>query len=137
MRSIRNLLQKHAELLRYLAIGGVTTLIDIACFAMLYEWLGMPIEPAKVITWIVAVSFAFAGNKWIVFQTETPKDRAMFREALGFFAARLLSLGFALLFNHIAVRSWGWNGSFANGVSMIFVTMINYVLGKWIIFRKQ
>ena len=137
MRPVRALLQKNAELLRYLAIGGITTLIDIVCFALLAEIIGMPIEPAKVITWIVAVSFAFAGNKWIVFHTEEKTGRALLEEALGFYAARLLSLGFALLFNHIAVRSWLWNGSVANAVSTVFVIVVNYVLGKWIIFRKQ
>lgn len=128
--------RKHGEILRYLVIGGLTTLIDIASFAALTQWLSIQIEPAKVVAWILAVSFAFAGNKWIVFQTKTKNDRALFGEAIRFFVMRLGSLGFALLFNHIAVRLWLWNAQLANLVSNGFVIVINYVLGKLFVFRQ-
>jgi len=137
MRTIRGLVQKYGEVIRYLAVGGMTTLLDSVCFAALAEWAGVGIEAAKVITWMIAVSFAFAGNKWVVFRTKTKNGRALLGEAMGFYASRLFSLGFALLFNHVAVRIWLWNGSVANVVSNVFVIVINYLLGKLVVFRKQ
>lgn len=134
---LRNLYQKYGELLRYLVIGGLTTLIDVVCFAILTDVVHMQIEPAKVIVWFIAVSFAFICNKWIVFRTKTKNSREFALEAVRFFAMRLGSLGFALLFNHIAVRIWGFNSNVANLISTVFVIIINYVLGKLIVFRQQ
>lgn len=134
---LRMLYQKYGELLRYLVIGGFTTLIDIVCFAILTDVLHMQIEPAKVIVWFIAVSFAFVCNKWIVFRTKTQNGREFIFEAIRFFAMRLGSLGFALLFNHIAVRIWGLHSNVANLISTIFVIAINYCLGKLVVFRQK
>ncbi|MDR0897470.1 MAG: GtrA family protein [Oscillospiraceae bacterium] len=130
------LYHKHGESLRYLIIGGLTTLIDLVCFALL-TGLGMGELLAKTIVWVVAVSFAFVGNKWIVFRSHTQGARAFGGEMLRFFAMRLATLVFSWAFLYATITLAGLNANLANLLCNLAVIVLNYILGKFVVFKKQ
>lgn len=133
---LKALYAKYGDILRYLIIGGVTTLIDLAAFALL-ETTGMNYLVAKSIAWVLAVAFAFWGNKQIVFRTETRDARGVAKEAGSFLAMRLITLGISLGFMYIAVDLLGWNENLSNLICNIVVIILNYILSKLIVFRKK
>jgi putative flippase GtrA len=130
---IVTLYRRHGETIRYLIIGGMTTLIDLACFALLMA-LGVGELPAKTITWVVAVSFAFFGNKFVVFRT---RDRALAGEALRFAAMRLLTLAFSWGFLYLTITLAGMNANLSNLLCNLAVIVLNYLLGKFVVFKKH
>lgn len=134
---LKTLYEKHGDILRYLIIGGLTTAIDYGAYALLTEALGVHIQVAGVIAWILAVSFAFVGNKWIVFQTRAEGSRALLREVAAFTASRLVTLGFQALFLYVAVDVLSWNNLISKAVCNVLVVVLNYVLGRLVVFRRK
>lgn len=132
---LRDLYQKHGDILRYLIVGGVTTLIDLVSFALFSDWLHLGYQPAKALAWVLAVIFAFAGNKWIVFKTEGRDSRTVFREAAGFFAMRLLTLLISMGILYVAIDLLGFSKNLSNLLCNIIVIILNYVLSKLVVFR--
>ena len=57
-----------SEAVRYLFFGACTTLVNILCFSLLIH-CGLHYQPANVLSWIAAVSFAFVTNKYLVFHS--------------------------------------------------------------------
>lgn len=134
---IKALYAKYGDILRYLIIGGITTLIDVGMFALLGGALGLHYVPAKLICWVLAVAFAFVGNKWIVFRSETRDRRDLFREAGSFLLMRLISLAFNYGFLYLTIDVFGWGENLSNLLGNGFVIIVNYVLSKLVVFRKR
>jgi putative flippase GtrA len=55
----------------FAAIGVVNTLIDLGVFLTAYNILGLPLIPANVLAWLVAVSGSYAMNSSITFAVES------------------------------------------------------------------
>jgi putative flippase GtrA len=49
----------------------VNTLIDVNVFAIAYALVGIPLIPANVLAWLVAVSFSYAANAMTTFGPES------------------------------------------------------------------
>lgn len=136
-KKLRGLYQKHGDILRYLIIGGITTLIDIAVYSLLTNVFSMAYTPTKVIAWILAVAFAFWGNKWVVFRTKTKNRRQLLRETVSFIAMRLLTLLFSLIFLRVTIDTWGWNSDLSNILCNVVVIVLNYILSKIFVFTEN
>lgn len=134
---LRTLYEKHGDILRYLVIGGLTTLIDMGLFALLVSGFGVYYQTANVIVWVLAVSFAFVGNKWVVFRTKTKSPSALWKEAASFFAMRLVTLLFSAAFLYGAVDLLVWNENLAKLLCNIAVVILNYILSKLVVFRAR
>ena len=137
MQKIKDLYAKHGDILRYLIIGGLTTLIDIVLFALLNGTLGLHYQLAKVICWVVAVAFAFVGNKWVVFRTKTTEKKELLREIGSFVSMRLVTLLFNVVFLYLTIGLFGWDENLSNILANVFVIILNYVLSKLVVFKKK
>ena len=51
-------------------VGIVNTLIDLGIFIFAYNVLGLPLVPANVLAWLVAVSGSYVMNSFITFAAE-------------------------------------------------------------------
>ena len=164
MKKIKQLYIKYKEIILYIIFGGLTTVVSIVTYALAQLPFGsiihdqsvalriggyeirtmyLAIFAAKVISWILAVTFAFVTNKIWVFESKSWKFSVAFREFWLFVVARLVTgpiewLGVPLLV------SWGLNqtlfhveGFYANIICMVLVVILNYVFSKLIIFRKK
>lgn len=129
---------EHREVLAYLFFGGLTTLVNIASywvFARLYPFSGT--APATLTAWLLSVLFAYATNRRWVFQSRASEAGPILREILSFFGARafsgLLDLGVMFLFVD-CLRFWDMPVKI---LSNVLVVVINYLLSKFWIFRKN
>ena len=136
-QKLMDLYAKYGDILRYLVIGVLTTVIDIAFFALFNGVLGLHYQIAKVIAWVVAVAFAFWGNKKVVFRTKTENNTALLREAGSFLAMRLVTLAFSVVFLYGAVEIVGWDENISNIICNIVVIILNYILSKLVVFKKK
>ena len=90
---------------------------------------------AQLAAWFVSVLFAFVTSKFRVF--ENGHSGHAFHEFLGFFGARTLSGvvengGFWIFADRL-----GYNNYLVKLVLAVFVVISNYVLSKFLIFRKK
>jgi len=56
------------------AIGVVNTLIDYSMFLLGYYVLGLPLVPANILSWLVAVSGSYVMNSFITFAAESGRQ---------------------------------------------------------------
>ncbi len=135
MEILRELFKKYQEQISYLFFGGMTTLVNFFTYAILTgvnEDFNKTL--ANVLAWFAAVLFAFFTNKFFVFRNKSGEH--ILREFLAFFSARALSGlveigGFALF-----VEVLGWNDWIVKIAIAVFVVIANYVLSKFLIFKK-
>jgi len=131
---IGQLLIKYREVITYLLIGGLTTVVYFAVYAV-FKSTGTHYGANTCISWIISVMFAFFANKYIVFRSM--KAVYIMREMLEFFGARLTTLGIDLgvtFFMIDIVASGEWP---AKIVSQCAVIILNYVFSKVFVFRKR
>ncbi|MCL2633780.1 MAG: GtrA family protein [Oscillospiraceae bacterium] len=130
------MLKEKREIILYIFFGGLTTLVSIGT-QYLADYLGANTALATTISWICAVTFAFFVNKIFVFQNKSEKASGWFKQALGFYAARLttyvLEMGFMLLTVEVLL----WNMHLMKIIAQVFVLVGNYLLSKFWVFRKK
>ena len=84
--------------------------------------------------WIVAVTFAYFTNRIFVFQS---KDQRMFREALKFYEARVVTLLVDRGLMAILVSVLGFNDRIIKLIVQVIVIVGNYVLSKFWVFKRN
>ena len=138
--------RRYREQLAYLFFGGVTTLVNIGCYALLHTVLGMGSDAANAIAWAVSVAVAYVTNRIWVFQSRT-RGRAMLREFGAFVGGRVLTGLMDQGIMHLAVEVLGprlipvsfrplWDLG-VKVASNVLVIVLNYVFSRWFIFRKN
>lgn len=137
LKALWKRLTTDTELIRYLVIGVLTTLIDYGVFALLTlgaaestgEW-----QMPQVISWFAAVVFAYFGNKFFVFSSKAESRDALIREAASFFLMRLVSLGLSWVLMFLLVDLLHVHMMIAKIIANVVVVLSNYVFSKLVIF---
>lgn len=132
-----NPLKKHKEFLLYAFFGILTTLVNIVSYYLLYNMLFIKNVPAVIISWALSVAFAFFTNKLFVFESRSFKLSIVLRESATFFSARLFTGILDVIIMYIAVDLLLLDSLFWKIVSNVIVVILNYILSKIWIFKKQ
>ena len=137
MEKLKQLVLKYKEPILYLFFGGLTTLVSIVSYALCERWLGMDPLVANVISWILAVSFAYVTNRTWVFNSRTKGFRPILREILSFFGGRLATLGLEELILWIGIKRMGMDSLLVKLITQVVVILSNYVISKVFVFRQK
>ncbi|MCI8401770.1 MAG: GtrA family protein [Lachnospiraceae bacterium] len=122
------------ETVSYLIAGILTTIISIAVFAVCHRKLKWGTILSNIVSWILAVAFAFVVNKIFVFRSPSWEIAVLMKELAGFVSARLLTLGFDIVFVYITVDRLHWNDLISKTASNVVVMILNYIASKLFIF---
>ncbi|MDO5002235.1 MAG: GtrA family protein [Eubacteriales bacterium] len=141
MGKIKSLCVKYRELIVYVIVGGLTTLVSWAAkFAWNFIFYGGTAYPTELqavilstVEWVAGVAFAYPTNRRFVFQS---KDPEIFKECLKFVLSRvstyLLSVGLNVLLTWLGVNVY-----VTTIVAAVAVVIANYVISKLLVFRKK
>src|SRR5262245_34339800 len=58
----------------FAAVGVVNSVIDFGVFWIAVQYLGLPIIPANILSWLVAVSNSYVMNSFITFARESNRE---------------------------------------------------------------
>jgi len=58
----------------FAAVGAVNTMVDFAVFATALKVLGLPLIPANIMSWSVAVSSSYVMNSYTTFAAESGRQ---------------------------------------------------------------
>lgn len=122
------------EIVLYVFFGGLTTLINIVAYWMLYYSLVIPNTASTIISWIVSVVFAYVTNKLWVFEKG---NKSTLKEAIEFFLSRLSTGVFDLLVMYVFVELLSFEGGIIKIISNVVVIVLNYLLSKLFVFKKS
>lgn len=144
-------LEKYKEIILYLIVGGLTTVVDWVVFTLFDLFIPKIDNPGKVlefihritpniaaytIAWFAAVVFAFFANKFLVFEAGKANAGKQF---FAFTGSRLGTLIFSIAFDFVFTSSLiglEWNKYLVKAVGSIVVIIVNYIFGK-LIFKKK
>ena len=94
----------------------------------------MELQAANLISWVAAVAFAYVTNRIFVFGS---KNRHILQEIGRFVAARVGSLVMDMGIMFVGVTLLGANDTIVKLIVQVVVTVANYVLSKWIVFKDE
>lgn len=130
------------ETISYLFFGILTTIVSIASYETVKRLLSrkeeatpLIINIATVSSWVIAVMFAFVTNKLFVFQSVSMEPEVVLKEAAAFVGARLLSLGFEIVWMNLTTVVLKWNDSLCKIAAQFVITVLNYIFSKLFIFK--
>ena len=136
MKRIKDLYIKHKEVINYLFFGGCTFLVSIISFYLLNKVLSINTHISNVISWILAVTFAYITNKLFVFESKTKQAKDVIREVISFFSARLLTLALEELIIFVGCDLLKVDAMIVKIIGQVVVIASNYFLSKLFIFKK-
>ncbi len=136
MSKIKELYFKYKEVINYLFFGGCTFLVSIISFYLFNKVINFNEHVANVISWILAVSFAYVTNKKYVFESKTSEKKDLLKEIGSFVSARLLTLVMEELILLLGVNILHFDSMLVKIVAQVVVIVSNYFLSKLFIFKK-
>ena len=139
MERIKELYKKYEEIINYLIVGVLTTIVSLVTYFICTETFLDPtkkieLQIANIISWIFAVTFAYFTNRKYVFKS---KNANMLKEASSFVGSRIISLLMDMFTMFIIVSVLHLNDKIGKLVSQVIVTIANYILSKLFVFKKK
>ncbi len=147
MALVRELVDKvfygaHGEAMRYLFFGGLNVVVTWLSYAILVL-LGVEINVSNIASWVLGVLFAFVMNKLYVFEARSMETKTVGMELASFFGGRVLTgviawVGFPLLYSLGMNQSlFGVDGFPAKILTSFIEIVLNYVISKYLVFKKK
>jgi putative flippase GtrA len=130
--------------LRFLVVGGISTLIEVGVFNLLYLVFGWDVAWAKVTASLVALINAYFGNREWTFRDRGRHGRLP--EAVLFFVvnalctalgAGLVVLGIWLAENSLQIAPGPVLVNVINLASIVVVVLVRFLLYHYIVFRGE
>lgn len=140
MRKIKNLYIKYEEIINYLIVGVLTTIVSLGTYFLfvntfLSDKSDISIQIANVLSWICAVTFAYFTNRIFVFKSKS-EEKEKIKEFIKFYTSRIVSLIMDMSLMFILYSLMHINDTISKIIVQIFVTIANYILAKLIVFKK-
>ena len=129
----------YRELIAYLIVGVLTTIVSLGVYYLVTITFLNPKNPielqiANVISWTIAVVFAYFTNRKYVFQS---KEKDKIKEGSKFILSRLTTLGLDMLTMFIMVSVLNINDRISKLASQFIVISGNYIISKFFVFKKK
>ncbi len=143
MKKIIELYKKYEELVNYLVMGVLATVVNLAVkYGLLFTILdasdATQLQIAVIISWVAACLFAYFTNRKFVFKSNSEK---ILKEFTAFVSARIFTLILEMLIMFIFVTLLKLDSDLWvviwSLVAQVVVIVVNYVLSKLVIFKKE
>lgn len=136
---VKALCKKYEEILIYLIVGVMTTIVSWGAAYLGKLVLDTDISWQNIVnnifSWLVGVLFAYPLNRKWVFKSTNPE---IIKEFLGFAASRVSTLIMDVVIMWLTVNVIRMNYWIAKiFISSVIVTIANYVFSKLLIFKKK
>lgn len=133
-----NIYYKNPEIWNYLIVGFLTTIVSLVTYFICTNTFLNPKNPfdlqiANIISWVLAVIFAYITNRIFVFKS---KSKKIIKEVISFTGSRILSLLMDMASMFLIVTVLSLSDIVGKIVSQIIVTVANYILSKLFVFKK-
>lgn len=139
MKKIVEIVKKlyYNETMRYLFIGGCTTLVNLIAFAVFCDVLDMNVTLGNVLSIILAILFAYVSNKIFVFSSKTEGLKEMFSELCRFVGGRLSTMAIEVGGVYLIYNMMGYPKMAAKLITQVLVIIGNYFISKFFVFRNR
>lgn len=132
---LKLLYDKYEEEILYLFFGGLTFVISIFTYALFTEICRINELIANIISWIIAVLFAYCTNRTWVFESHADSIKKLFSEMFSFFCGRIATLIIEEIILFVFIIKMGFGNMVVKIIAQIIVIVLNYIISKIWVFR--
>lgn len=138
MVKIKEIYIKYKEIINYLIVGVLTTIVSLAVyyisvFTFLNPDNSIQLQIANILSWIISVAFAYIANRKYVFES---KNENKLQEGIKFVSSRITTLILDMFIMWLGVTILHFNDKFIKLVSQVLIVIGNYILSKLFVFKK-
>lgn len=139
MNKLINIYKDKKEIINYLIIGVLTTLVSLITYYLLTFTILDPnndiqLQIANIISWIISVSFAYITNRKFVFES---KSKDIKKELSKFVSSRITTLIIDMLLMFILVSLLNFNDKVIKLIVQVIVIILNYIFSKLFVFKER
>ena len=136
MSKIFDLYKKYKEIINYLIVGALTTLVSIIIYFVCSRLLHINYMVSNVISWVGSVLFAYITNKKFVFMSKCDSNKEVIREIYQFFKYRVLSFVIDVFLMYVFVELFNIDDMISKVIVQVVVIVLNYVFSKLFVFKS-
>ena len=127
---MKKLLNRYGEIIRYLIIGVLTTIVSLLTYYLLVSTVFDPnnaieLQITNIISWIVCVTFAYFTNRIYVFKVDNEVNA---KEVISFYASRLSTLFIDMLLMFVFVTLLSFNDKIVKLAVQAIIIILNYII---------
>lgn len=131
--------KKYEELINYLIIGILTTIVSLATYYLLTLTVldannKVYLQIANIISWLASVIFAYFTNRKFVFKV---KNKSNIKECLNFYISRISTLLIDMIIMYIFVSILKFDNKIVKLIAQVVIIILNYILSKFIVFKSS
>lgn len=131
--------KKYEELINYLIIGILTTVVSLATYYSLTLTIldannKIYLQIANIISWLASVTFAYFTNRKYVFKV---KNKSNIKECLNFYISRISTLLIDMIIMYIFVSILKFDNKIVKLIAQVVIIILNYILSKFIVFKSS
>ncbi len=133
--NIKEMYTKNKEVINYLIFGLLTFAVSMVTYylsRLIFDYV-----VSNIISWILAVLFAYITNKLFVFESKTNNLKEIINEFIKFIGGRIFTLILETLILYLMVDLMHINDMIVKLIAQVIVITTNYILSKLIIFKKS
>ena len=134
LRIFQPIYKKYKSVLLYLFLGGCATIVGFVTRTLFIKVLNMNSYLGVALSWIIGTTFAFFTNRTWIFEHN---DEKILGEYIKFCGGRILTFFLDELINGIFYEYLGWNYYVVFLFSSAFNAIVNYLLSKFFVFKKD
>lgn len=140
IEKIKSLMKKYEEMIAYLIVGVLTTLVSWGAM-YLASWLlfGNPLHPTpfqnavmSTVNWVAGVTFAYFTNRRFVFKSHEPMGKEIPKFVLSRISTFILELVVRQVFGLLGINTY-----ITTFVAAVLVFLGNYILSKLLVFKAR
>ena len=142
MKKLLNIYKKYEEIINYLIVGGLTCIVGLGTKFLLLFTIFSPkkaieLQIAIIVSWIVAVLFAYVTNRKFVFKSQ---NNNRLKEFIVFIMSRILTLLLEMIIMWFFVTLLKFDSNYEviiwTIVAQVVVVIGNYLFSKLLVFKK-
>ena len=134
---LKGLYERHRDIIVYIFFGVLTTAVNYIVYYPLYNLAEFSAAVSNSVAWCAAVLFAFLTNKPFVFHSYDWSVGVTAPEFLKFVGCRLGSGLLETVLLCLTVDIALWNGNIMKLITSVIVVILNYLAGRYMVFKKN
>lgn len=137
LEKARNYYRQKRSVVNYIIFGVSAFFISFFVFALLEQLTPMDWATANIVAWIAATIFSYYTNRSYVFNSHHEKFLPEAVEMARFFVGRGFTLIAEQLILWMGIQLLGMYALTVKLIAQIVVITLNYIISKFIVFRKK
>ena len=129
--------KKYGTFILYNIFGLTATALETFCYWLFFSKLELGNVLSTIIATFITITYAFFTNKILVYKSKDWRLKTMYAEVSEFYGFRIVTGLFNVGYMYLTVSILKWPAIPMKIISALIVGMMNYLLGKKVVFKNR